>query len=180
MSKLKVYHGCSFLKGVSGQIDILIATSSQKKASELIGVGISTIRNYFSQTGNKETIDIAMTKPETIFYRKKNSKEWVEYIKEKYIKVNTLLPFEKELNDIGVYIIRNGDNYELQAEDKAVIADITCDSINDLKDEIINDMRHHLEMIETEDEHYFDDCDAEYLKTEWKDLVQNILRIVEK
>lgn len=100
--------------------------------------------------------------------------------KEKDIESNTLLPFEKELNDIGVYIIRNGDNYELQAEDKAVIADITCDSINDLKDEIINDMKHHLEMIETEDEHYYDDCDADYLKTEWKDLVQNILRIVEK
>ena len=86
MAKLKVYHGCGFLNGISGQIDILIATSSQKKASELIGVSISTIKNYFSQTGNKETIEIAMKKPETIFYRKKNSIEWVEYIKTESVK----------------------------------------------------------------------------------------------
>lgn len=179
MAKLKVFSGYGFLKGISGQIRILVATTSQKRASELLGVSVGTLKNYFT-TGNKEDIELAVTKPETIFYSERNAKEWVEYIKEKDIESNTLLPFEKELNDIGVYIIRNRENYELQAEDKAVISDITCDSSDELKDEIIKDMKYHIEMIETEDEHYFDDCDAEYLKTEWKDLVEKILSILNK
>lgn len=83
MKKSKVFHGCSFLKNVAGQVDILIATSSQKRVSELTGLSLGTIKNYFSQTGNKETIEIATAKHETIFYRKKNSTEWIEYIKGK-------------------------------------------------------------------------------------------------
>lgn len=90
MAKLKVFNGFGFLRNVSGQVDIMVATTSQKKASELLDVSIGTIRDYFSVTGNDEDIAIATARPETIFYCKKNTKKWLEHkdnISGKYIVV---------------------------------------------------------------------------------------------
>jgi len=92
--------------------------------------------------------------------------------------IKNALPYEKELNDIGVYIIRNDDNYELQLKNKSIITDISCDSIEDLKDELIKDMEHHLQMIESEDENYFKNNNSKYLKTKWKKLINSILDIL--
>lgn len=96
-------------------------------------------------------------------------------------EIRPILPFEKELNKNDLYITKKGDEYELyMGFDKAVVFLVDCDSSEELQEVFIKECKHHLEMIATEDEHYFDDCDAEYLKNEWKDLVEMILKIVEK
>lgn len=97
------------------------------------------------------------------------------------IEIRPILAFEKELNKNDLYITKKGDEYELYfGTNKSVVFLIDCDSSEELRELFIKECKHHLEMIKTEDENYFDDCDAKYLKTEWKDLVEKILRIVEK
>lgn len=97
------------------------------------------------------------------------------------IEVRPILSFEKELNENDLYISKKGDEHELYfGKDKSVVFLVDCDSSDELQEVFIKECKHHLEMIETEDEHYFDDGDADYLKTEWKSLVEKILKIVEK
>lgn len=91
------------------------------------------------------------------------------------------LSIEKELNENDLYIAKKGDEYELYiGASKSVVFLVDCESSEELQEVLIKECKHHLEMIETEDEDYFDDCDKEYLKGDWKNLVQQILNIVEK
>ena len=62
--KLKVYSGYTRIDGK--QVNVAVATTSQKRAAELSGVNSSYVRNYWSVTGNSETIALAMVKPETL------------------------------------------------------------------------------------------------------------------
>lgn len=51
------------------QITALVATTSQKKAAELLGVGVSTLRNFGGETRNTQDCEIALTEPGTVFWR---------------------------------------------------------------------------------------------------------------
>lgn len=91
-----------------------------------------------------------------------------------------ILPFEKKLNENGFYFIEKAEEYELiQKEPESIVFIIGCDSSEDLKEQLIKECNYHLEMIETEDEDYFDDCDKAYLKGDWKNLVLKIKEIVQ-
>jgi hypothetical protein len=79
MAKVKVFSGYGFLKGVCGQVKIIVATTSKKRASELTKLTASTIKDYFSESSNTEHLLITASKIDTVFYSKKGSTEWVEY-----------------------------------------------------------------------------------------------------
>ncbi|WP_152633158.1 hypothetical protein [Aliarcobacter butzleri] len=98
------------------------------------------------------------------------------------IEIRPILAFEKELNENDLYISKEGDEYELYigTVDKSIVFSVDCESSEELQEVLIKECKHHLEMIETKDKDYFDDCDAEYLKGDWKKLVQKILEIVQE
>lgn len=65
MSKLKVYGGLTFMNGE--QYRTIVATTSKKKACEIVGGSLYHFNNYWSETGNKLEIEVATSQPETIF-----------------------------------------------------------------------------------------------------------------
>ncbi len=65
MRELKVFCGLLMIKGV--QHRAIVATTSEKKAGELTHVGLSHIRNYWSKTGNKKALEIALPNPDKVF-----------------------------------------------------------------------------------------------------------------
>lgn len=77
----KIFSGCGFLNGIAEQVDIIIVTCSRAKASELTGISLSTINNYFSESKNKEHHVVLNEKIDKVFYSKKNRNIWQEYIK---------------------------------------------------------------------------------------------------
>lgn len=96
------------------------------------------------------------------------------------VEVRAILPFEKKLNENDLYLAKKGDEYELYVgKDKSVVFLMDCESSEDLQEVLIKECDYHLEMIETEDEDYFDDCDEAYLKGDWKNLVLKIQKIVQ-
>ena len=95
------------------------------------------------------------------------------------IEIRAILPFEKKLNENDLYLAKKGDEYELYVgKDKSVVFLMDCESSEDLQEVLIKECDYHLEMIDTEDEDYFDDCDKDYLKGDWKNLVLKIKEIV--
>jgi hypothetical protein len=84
-------------------------------------------------------------------------------LKQKLQNINIKMDFHAD--DLVVFSTNNGLLFEL------IIDEPTDDN---LKEALTNELTHHLECIETEDERYFDDCDAEYLKGEWKQLLLKI------
>lgn len=63
--KLKVFRGVTFEDGK--QVDTIIATTSKKKVSELVGVQYQYVLSHWSETRNDLQIQIAMSKPNTVF-----------------------------------------------------------------------------------------------------------------
>lgn len=47
----------------------VVATTSQKKAAEIVGVSLRDIATYWSLTGNKDDIAIALARPETLMIK---------------------------------------------------------------------------------------------------------------
>ena len=87
---------------------------------------------------------------------------------------------KRQLEELGYYFTKYNDSYTLATlEDGAVLFDFFCDSEEELREELIKDIKTHLKQIEDEDEDYFCDCDAEYLKNEWKKELENILIHIE-
>jgi hypothetical protein len=83
---------------------------------------------------------------------------------------------EKKLYNIGYYLTKYNDSYTLSRFNNGeVILDFFCDSEEDLQEDLIKDLKYHLLQIENEDKNYFEGCDPEYLKTEWKTELENIL-----
>ena len=78
--KLKVFRGLTFEDGE--QVETIIATTSKKKVSELVGEHYHYVLSHWSETHNDLQIQIATSKPETVF---KSSgmfkKDFKEYIK---------------------------------------------------------------------------------------------------
>lgn len=51
------------------QITALVATTSQKKAAELMDVTVGTLRNYGGETRNPQDCEVALAEPGTVFWR---------------------------------------------------------------------------------------------------------------
>lgn len=66
-NKLKVYGGIIFVKGK--QMRAVVATTSQKRLSEIVKESLYEIRNFWSETGNDAELEIALSKPESVFYK---------------------------------------------------------------------------------------------------------------
>lgn len=62
---LKVFSGLTFAGGQ--QLRTIVATTSQARAAQLVGVPISVIRDYWSVTGNAHQVDTAMSQPGVVF-----------------------------------------------------------------------------------------------------------------
>ena len=60
--KLKVY-GIGWM----GRTRRIVATTSKKKAAELIGTSQYHFSEYGCETGNKREVELAMSKPGTVF-----------------------------------------------------------------------------------------------------------------
>jgi len=65
MSKLKVFSGVIFRNGK--QVQAIVATTSQKKASIISGENLSYIRSHWTISQNKTHIAISINKPDTLF-----------------------------------------------------------------------------------------------------------------
>lgn len=71
--KLKVF-GCGIYIGRyrkdkgRGQRRAIVATTSQKKAAEAMGITLYEFRTYGCETGNKKEIEQAMSSPGTVFH----------------------------------------------------------------------------------------------------------------
>lgn len=76
MKKLKVYGG-----SCCGNHREIVATRTKRKAMELFGISYSHFKDYYSETGNKNEIEIATSKPNIIFRTKDNSSR--EYFEDK-------------------------------------------------------------------------------------------------
>lgn len=76
MKKLRVWGG-----SYQGMYRHIIATRTKKKAIELFGISYSHFTNYYCETGNKQEIVIATSKPNTVFRTKDN--ESGEYFEDK-------------------------------------------------------------------------------------------------
>ena len=62
----------------------IVATTSKKKAAELIGTSFYHFNEYACTTANDEEIYVAMSKPETVFESKntcRGGEPWKEIIK---------------------------------------------------------------------------------------------------
>ena len=66
MAKLKVYGGLMARRGKI-QVRTIIATTSKKRAAELLGVSIATLNGYWCVTGNPIETTLAMANPEIIY-----------------------------------------------------------------------------------------------------------------
>ena len=69
---LKVYGGTFHLAGIVAQQRVIVAASSQKRVAELLDVSLYVIQTYFSITGNEYELEVALSEPETIFYKSIN------------------------------------------------------------------------------------------------------------
>lgn len=63
--KLKVFRGVTFENG--RQVDTIVATTSKKKVSELVGEEYHYVLSHWSETSNDLQIQIATSKPEVVF-----------------------------------------------------------------------------------------------------------------
>lgn len=62
---LKVFSGLTHVRGQ--QVKTIVATSSQAKAAQLVGVSIGEIRDYWAVTGNSHQVETAMSQPGVVF-----------------------------------------------------------------------------------------------------------------
>lgn len=66
--KLKVFGGLTRENGK--YVRTIVATTTQKRASELVELSINELRTYWSITGNETELAVALAKPETVFKTK--------------------------------------------------------------------------------------------------------------
>lgn len=72
--KFKVWAISSFYGGLIGangrnQIRLVVATENQRKAAELLGIGLHHFRGFASETGNVVECGVALNKPNQVFWR---------------------------------------------------------------------------------------------------------------
>lgn len=66
MTKLKVFGGLTAGQGKI-QVRTIIATTSKKRAAELLSLSINHFNDYWCITGNKLETTLALANPEVIF-----------------------------------------------------------------------------------------------------------------
>jgi hypothetical protein len=71
---LKVYGGLTMLHGK--QVRTIVATTSQKAAAELVGISLSYLRGYWSETWNRQELEVALAQPGTVFRTDLKGKEF--------------------------------------------------------------------------------------------------------
>lgn len=62
---MKVYGGLTFIDGK--QLRTIVATSTKKRAMEILDESNYSFNNYWSETSNKVETEIALKEPNTIF-----------------------------------------------------------------------------------------------------------------
>lgn len=78
--KLKVFGGLTIKNGK--QVRTIVATTSQQKAADLVGISLGHLRDYWSVTGNPTELDVALSKPNTVFVSDSSfGKDFVEIVK---------------------------------------------------------------------------------------------------
>ena len=63
--KLKVWGGLIFVEGK--QIRTIVATRTKKRACEILRMSLYEFNTYWSETGNKKELEIALKFPNTVF-----------------------------------------------------------------------------------------------------------------
>jgi len=64
-NKLKVFGGLTFKDGK--QVRTIVATTSKASAARLVGEKMHHFNDYWCETGNAIELEIANTRPETVF-----------------------------------------------------------------------------------------------------------------
>ena len=75
MRKLKVFGGNIFVYTASKkreQLRAIVAATSQKRVSEIVGETINEVRKYWCETGNAVELETALSSPETVFVAEGN------------------------------------------------------------------------------------------------------------
>ena len=65
MRKIKVYGGLTFVDGK--QVRTIVATTTKKRAMELLDITITELNNYWCETGNSLELNIALNELDTVF-----------------------------------------------------------------------------------------------------------------
>ena len=65
MRKLKVWGGLTFAKGT--QLRTIVATTTKKRAAEILRMSLYEFNNYWSETGNDIELETALKEPEIVF-----------------------------------------------------------------------------------------------------------------
>ena len=68
MSKLKVFGGLTMKRGSRFQERTVVATTTQKKAADLLNMSLHEFRNYWCETGNEAEVEAAMAKPGEVVF----------------------------------------------------------------------------------------------------------------
>jgi hypothetical protein len=84
MAKLKVYGGTVF-NGVEGQLRVVVAVTSKKRAAEILGESLHYINTWWMVTGNPEEVEAALSDPEMVFARGLDAKN-TPYVKRPDLK----------------------------------------------------------------------------------------------
>lgn len=64
---LKVYAGRVFFQGgMAGGNPAVLAAPSQRRAAEILGMAVSSFRDWWSETGNKAACEAALNNPEQV------------------------------------------------------------------------------------------------------------------
>jgi len=71
--KNKVFYGHNIIAGKD--YECIVSAPSRKRVSEITGLPVSYLANYWTETGNKEDIDTATASPETYLVRRLNSRD---------------------------------------------------------------------------------------------------------
>lgn len=78
--KLKVFGGLTIKNGK--QVRTIVATTSQQKAADLVGISLGHLRDYWSVTGNPVELELALSKPNAVFISDSTfGKDFVELTK---------------------------------------------------------------------------------------------------
>ena len=75
MKTLKVFGVGSYRSGV-GQTREIVAARSMTAAAKLVGVSYRQMKDYGSETGNKEECELALSEPGEVFYHALDCKAW--------------------------------------------------------------------------------------------------------
>lgn len=90
------------------------------------------------------------------------------------------IEIENCLNKNNFFLKKKGEEYTLYEGKHNIITEFDCDDDNEISKNLIKELKNHIEKIDSNDKDYYDNCDAKYLKTTWKKLLNKIIRLIQK